>query len=136
MTLTIPSADMAVAEIVARLALIPEHDAMDGTPADTIPPRRYYCVYDQTGATPRGKYSGDPQSLLLPLQVSCVARTHAGLRESVQWAREMLLMWAPIPTATPLVEDGSGPVLSDGLGDDRRLAAPLLLHCYLLREPI
>ena len=128
--MTVPGSSAAIAAIVARLDLIPDHDVIDGEPLQT-PPRRYLCVYDQTGVAVRRKYTGHAGWLYLPVQISVVTRTLDGLRESVKAVRDALLDWPPVPGATPLVEDGSNPILTEGEGNDRRLTAPLTLHCYL-----
>jgi len=132
------STSPAIAAIIARLVLADSpfdngHEAFDGGPT-TTPSKPYFCVWDQTATTRRGKYSGDPQRLYLPFQVSCVARTRAGLRDAVQLARSALLMWTPVKGASLIVEDGSNPILSEGTGNDIRLTAPLTLHCYLPKE--
>ena len=124
------TASSAVAAIVAKLDAIPDHDAFDGAPGGT-PPRRYLCVYDQSGLPVRHKYPGRPGWLYLPVQISVVASTKAGLRESVHEVRTQLLDWPPIPGASPLVEDGTNPTLTEGEGNDIRLTAPLIMHCYL-----
>ena len=128
----------AIAAIVARLVLadspFPDgHAVFDGGPAAT-PTKPYFCVWDQTATTRRGKYSGGPQRLYLPFQVSCVARSRDGLRDAVRLARAALLMWPPLNGASPIIEDGSNPILSEGTGNDFRLTAPLTLHCYLPKE--
>lgn len=125
--------EAAIAAIVARLTLIPDHDAMDGPP-NTTPARRYFCVYDQTGAGARRKYTADPTQLYLPVQVSCVGRTRSGVRESAQLARNALAGWTPVAGGTPLIEDGSNPILTDGPTNDLRHTWPLTMHCYLPKE--
>ena len=131
--MTVPSSQPAIAAIIARLAPIPDHAVFDEAPLDE-PPTRYLVVYDQTGLSIRRKYSGDAGWLYLPMQISCVARTKTGLRGSVRSVRQVLLGWPPVPGATPIVEDGSGPILREGEGNDLRLTGPLTLHCYLPPE--
>ncbi len=128
--MSVPDSSPAIAAIIARLSLIPDHDVFDGGP-DSKPPQRYLCVYDQTGVAVRGKYTGRAGWLYLPIQVSVVTRTLDGLRKSTKAVRDALLDWPPTPGATPLVEDGSNPVLTEGEGNDVRLTAPITLHCYL-----
>lgn len=123
----------AIAAITARLDTIADHDAYDGPPPAT-PTRRYVCVYDQTGVPIRHKYPGRPGWLYLPVQISVVTRTRDGLRESVQKVRNLLAGWAPVTGATPMVEDGTNPILPEGEGNDIRLTAPLTFHCYLPPE--
>lgn len=131
--MTVPPSGPAIAAIITRLDAIADHDVFDGAP-DDMPPRRYLCVYDQTGVAVRRKYPGRPGWLYLPVQVSVVARTRSGLRESVHAVRAALLDWPPVPGATPLVEDGTNPILTEGEGNDVRLTAPITIHCYLPPE--
>ncbi len=131
--MSVPSSGPAIAAIVAKLKTIPDHDAFDGEP-DDAPPRRYLCVYDQTGVAVRRKYTGRPGWLYLPIQISVVTRTLNGLRQSTKAVRDALLDWPPVQGATPLVEDGTNPVLPEGEGNDVRLTAPITLHCYLPPE--
>jgi hypothetical protein len=127
----------AVAAILTRLkaAQYPwAVEVIDGAPADT-PAGPYVCIYDQTGVTRRTKYHGGVTGLYFPFQLSCVARTTDGLRDLVGVVRRAVLDWPPAAGATPVVEDGSNPVLSTGVGNDRRLTAPLTMHSYLPKVP-
>lgn len=127
----------AIAAIKARLEAAPSpwpqgHAVHDGEPVDDTD-RPYICIWDQTGVRIREKYTGGPKRTFFPFQLSCVARTRDGLRDLVAVARTVL-GWHPIPGATPVVEDGSNPILSEGTGSDERLTAPLTMHCYLPKE--
>ncbi len=127
----------AVAAIKARLEAAPSpwpqgHAVFDGDPGDDTD-RPYICIWDQTGVKVREKYTGTAGRTYFPFQLSCVARTREGLRDLVAVARTVL-GWAPVPGATPLVEDGSNPILTEGSGNDERLVAPLTMHCYLPKE--
>lgn len=125
----------AVAAILARLEAAPfpwPVEVIDGKPGEVSTP--YICIYDQTGIRIREKYIGQAGRTYLPFQLSCVARTRDGLRDLVQVTRRAVLDWPPIPGATPIIEDGSNPVLSEGTGNDQRLTAPLTMHCYLPKE--
>ena len=128
----------AVAAIKARLeaadAAFPwPVTVIDGKPSGEVS-TPYICIYDQTGIRIREKYIGQAGRTYLPFQLSCVARTHDGLRDLVRVTRGAVLDWPPIPGASPVVEDGSNPVLSEGVGNDQRLTAPLTMHCYLPKE--
>lgn len=91
----------------------------------------YICIYDQTGRTDRGtKAHGGVVRVYAPFQLSCVARTREGLRDLLKVARSVC-GWAPVANASPIVEDGSNPILPTGEGTDQRLLAPLTMHCYL-----
>lgn len=105
----------------------------DGAPTST-PSGPYVCIYDQTGVTRRTKYQGGVTGAYLPFQLSCVARTTDGLRELVAGVRTAVLDWPPVPGASPIVEDGSNPILTSGTGNDLRLTAPLSMHSYLPKE--
>lgn len=129
----------AVTAIKARLDATtwpwPTVDVLDGSPAvNNTPTGPYICIYDQTGQTVRRKYLGQPSGLYWPVQLSCTARTAAGLRDLVRIVRGTVLNWPPIDGATPVVEDGSNPTLTTGTGNDMRITAPLTLHCYLPAE--
>ncbi len=108
-------------------------EVIDGAPTST-PAGPYICIYDQTGRTIRRKYVGVGSGLYWPFQLSCVARTTDALRELVNTARAAVLDWAPVDAASPIVEDGSNPVLTTGVGNDQRLTAPLTMHSYLPKE--
>lgn len=128
----------AIAAIIARLKAATSpwaggFDVFDGGPTGT-PTKPYFCVWDQTATTRRGKYTGGVQQAYLPFQVSCVARTRQGVRDAVNLARAALLLWPPVDGATPIVEDASNPILTEGTGNDVRLTAPLTLHCCLPKE--
>lgn len=104
----------------------------DGPPDDGAA-TPYICIWDQTGQKVREKYTGQAGRTYWPLQLSCVARGRDGLRTLTSVARTVL-DWAPISGATPLVEDGTNPVLTESVGGDERLTAPLTMHCYLPKE--
>jgi hypothetical protein len=107
-------------------------EIIDGAPDQQTTP--YVCIYDQTGQSLRRKYTGSVDGLYLPFQLSCVARTTDGLRDLVKAVRAAVCDWPPVIGASPIVEDGSNPVLSEGVGNDRRLTAPLTMHSYLPKE--
>lgn len=90
----------------------------------------YICIYDQTAGTVRGKYVGGVRKVRIPFQLSCVARTRDGLRSLIAVARAVL-DWAPMSGASPIVEDGSNPIITESVGNDQRLTAPLTMHSYL-----
>lgn len=128
----------AIAAIKARLEGAPSawpqgHSVFDGEP-DGDTGRPYVCIWDQTGVRVREKYTGQAGRTLFPFQLSCVARTREGLRQLVDLVRGTVLDWPPVDGATPIVEDGSNPILTEGTGNDVRLVAPLTMHCYLPKE--
>lgn len=103
----------------------------DGEPDGTDQP--YICIWDRTGSRIREKYTATPSRTRFPFQLSCVARTHDGLRELTAIARS-ILDWRPVPGASPIVEERSNPILTEGTGNDQRLLAPLSMRCYLPKE--
>lgn len=107
-------------------------EVFDGPPDDDAQ-TPYICIWDQTGAATRRKYAAAVDGMFFPFQLSCVARTREGLRQLVGVARTVL-MWSPVAGATPIVEVGSNPILTEGVGNDQRLTAPLTMHCYLPKE--
>lgn len=91
----------------------------------------YICIYDQTGKTDLGhKAHGGVVRTRAPFQLSCVARTHDGVRALMKVARTVC-GWAPVDNASPIVEDGSNPIIKTGEGMDVRLTAPLTMHCWI-----
>lgn len=126
----------AITAIKARLddAAWPWPVQVTDGPPDGTPSGPYICIYDQTGMPLRRKYQGGVSGLYLPFQLSCVARQHDALRELIRIARLQVCDWRPVGGSSPIVESGSNPVLSTGVGNDQRLTAPLTLHCYLPPE--
>lgn len=97
-------------------------------PADAQTP--YVCIWDQAPKPIREKQAGRAQRSRLSFQLSCVSRAREDVLEVVRVAR-CVLDWAPVTNASPIVEDGSNPILTEGSGIDVRYTAPLTMHCYL-----
>lgn len=122
----------AVDAIKTLLGAIPDHKVFDGAP-DHTPGRRYFCVWDQTGVQTREKYSADGR-ILFGFQISCVARTREGARNSAYLARLALAGQVLVAGGTPVVEQGTAPVLTDGTANDVRITQPLIFRCHLPKE--
>ena len=106
------------------------HDVIDGAPT-TTPTKPYFCFYDQTAAPVRRKYHGGVSQERFDFQISCVARNREGVRQAVQLARGALHGLVVAVNASPIVEEGSNPIIPSGEGNDVRLTAPLTMHCWL-----
>ena len=106
------------------------HEVIDGGPTST-PASVYFCFYDQTAQPLRRKYHGGVTQLRFDFQISCVARETKGVRRAAQLARDTLWGLVVAVNASPIVEEGSNPIIPSGEGNDVRLTAPLTMHCWL-----
>ncbi|MGN8636800.1 MULTISPECIES: hypothetical protein [Bacillati] len=116
-------------------ARIPALTVYDGEPPAT-PPGRYVCLYYDTGLESERRICAPSAHIRVDVSAVCVARTRPGVRDAVTIVRTALNRCQPFGADSAMVEESSGPLVTEGPAGDVRMSATLVFTVRIRRNQL
>ncbi|MGN8690605.1 hypothetical protein ACTND8_11970, partial [Atopobiaceae bacterium HCP3S3_F7] len=97
---------------------------------------RYVCLYYDTGLESERRICAPSAHIRVDVNAVCVARTRPGVRDAVTIVRAALSRYQPFGTDSAMVEEASGPLVTDGPPGDVRMSMTLVLTVRIRRDQL